>query len=295
MKAAVLGTNDYHAVMQQAAKNALLRQGGYVPQVMSEPMPSPVVNRGCVLPLDDCYPMQLDWIAQWCEGRAWMAGSAALWRYEFTRLDTGANVQWSYHDMDLYAHSIEAYKELKEELSAIGECQAEGQRNSKYEHVRIASAYYYEPVNLVCPAPDDDWEQPANVLDTFDLNICQVVLGDGWLYVMDLDGLTKRLMRYRQNMRYPMRLLKRIVKYLQRGYRADDDLLETILRHPPVEDCAHVLSQLYDLKADQKKVFKSLLKSASEATYWYSDSEVYVDEWETGEDEAEYDDGYSWS
>jgi hypothetical protein len=33
MKAAVLGTIDYHTTMQQAAKNALQRQAGYIPQV----------------------------------------------------------------------------------------------------------------------------------------------------------------------------------------------------------------------------------------------------------------------
>ena len=298
MKAAVLGTNDYHALMQQVVKDSLQRQAGYVPGVMDELMPKPIVNRGCVLPLDDDYPLALDLMARWCEGRAWMGGSAALWRYERTKVDIGADVAWDYYDMDLYAHSIEAYKDLHEELSELGACQTVGKRNSKYENVRIGDTYYYETVNLVCPTPADKWEQPANVLDTFDLNICQVVLGAGWLYVMDPDGLTERRMVYHRNMKNPMTLLKRIVKYVHRGYRFDDSLLTSILQHPPVADCALVLSHLYNLRADYKKVFKSLLKSASEAVYW--DNHVSIDwvehdhDWED-EDEHEYDDDYSYS
>lgn len=61
MKAAILGTTDYHTTMQQIAQNALQRMGGYIPQKAEIPTSLPPISEdfsGCAV---ETIQKILDW------------------------------------------------------------------------------------------------------------------------------------------------------------------------------------------------------------------------------------------
>lgn len=299
MKAAVLGTERAGVVgtdaqiLLDAVKSGLQQQTGYVAGVDGSPLPEPIVPRGDLVPVNDCV-MELDILAKWCEGRAWLAGSAALWRYEFLTLPEDVHtVSWAYGDCDLFAVSEQAYADLKVELESLMDAEVvETPSNCRFERVWIDNRFY-ESVNLVRPLPKQNWEHPSSVLATFDLSICAVALGPGWLYALYPHDIERKRMRYMGHGRNAMRLLSRIFKYLNRGYKCGNAMIETMLEDDKVADAVWLLNDMNTARSNDKKHFTAMLQHSHNvieelysATYWD------WDDIETHDDDDDFNDWY---
>lgn len=298
-KAVVLGTEGAGMVGSErdlllaAVSKGLKERAGYVPGVDDSPLPVPIENRGQVIPLTDGRPMVTEALAKLCEGRAWLAGSAALWRYELSRLPLNDfSVGWSFNDYDLFAMSDDAYNELKAILGQIGVLRSDSQSNCVFDKVRYSDIekdrILPESVNLVRPIPGQNWEHPSGVLSMFDLSVSAVVLGAGWFYVMSPNHIERKEITYQGHGRNPMRLLSRVLKYEQRGYHTDWFFWDAVLQDEKVADAARLVRDLEMIRRKDNGHFESLLAAATDAV---ETDEAEYDGGGSG-DEDEYNDGW---
>lgn len=299
-RTALLGTEHEELVgtereiLLSAVTHGLKQKAGYVPSVDDSPLPEPIVPRGELIPVDDCR-IDLDYLAMWTEGRAWLAGSSALWRYEFLKLPVEEHtVSWAYGDCDLFAHSEDAYADVKAELCSLTDQELkETPSNCRFEHMWINN-HFFENINLVRPLPKQNWEHPASVLATFDLSICAVAVGAGWLYALYPRDLERKRMRYMGHGRNAMRLLSRILKYVNRGYKCGNGLLEAMLEDSKVEDAVWLLRELHTARFNDKNHFKAMLWHAHTVIdeQYHQNWGWDLDDIETGDGDDDFEDWY---
>lgn len=221
MKAAVLGTNDYHAVMQQAAKNAFRRQAGYALK-RGVFVDDPVAKRGELLKAGKSNGgwNHIDVFSQYCAGYGWVAGSAALWR--FLQGSEGAVSNWEFNDVDIFCHTESAYEVLAGKTT--NDVKEESERGIKFNGFRffVNGRHFWltGDVNFIKPLPGDNWHHPANVLAGFDLSICAVVMTQpGVVYALYPHDLRNHIMDYTGQTIAPIATMRRVFKYLRRGFK----------------------------------------------------------------------------
>ncbi len=236
MKAAVLGTNDYHAVMQQVAKNALQRQGGYVPGHVEIDATTPPKHRGYLYPIRAVLEIADVW--KWCNGRGWICGSAALYEYSRSRDDSGTI--WHYGDIDVFAHSDEAYRSLVADATEGNFTdEHEAKYSFKSEYVRLPCDSVISSLNIVRPSNGTSWENPFHVWESFDLNVAQcVIVSPEWVSVTGSVALVKwdfsdednrPFLEATLNLRSAARFAERVQKYVRRGFRVSGGFWADVL------------------------------------------------------------------
>lgn len=231
LKTATLGTEYQKLVGSEremllaAVTNGLRRQAGYVPGVDASPLPEPIENRGQLIkyPVKPFVTDHIGLLAEHFHGYGWIAGSAALYAF-----DARTHDRWQCNDIDVFCVSKEAYQELVD--------LQKGRRVEKSdERQTVVNGYGIIPngkriwidsdINFVCPTAKDDWSHPANVLAGFDLTITQVaIIQSGAAYVMKPDDIENQVVDYTGESIAPVATLRRVFKYLRRGYKADDAL-----------------------------------------------------------------------
>jgi hypothetical protein len=152
-------------------------------------------------------------VLDWCEGRAWIAGSSVV-----TLLDDGKD--WTWNDFDVFCWSDEIYHEMRLEALAsyaYTEILAENERSILLDDVVIGDERISSPINLVKPC-GEDWSEPYNLLKNFDLTCAAAVLKNREeAYVwnpLHIRSKQQALIKLRN----PMKTIGRIFKYWGRGF-----------------------------------------------------------------------------
>jgi hypothetical protein len=231
MKAAVLGTNDYHGVMQEVVKNALQRQAGYIAPKLTEAFDAVPGLKPYLYPIKANFDIATVW--QWANGRGWICGSAAL--YEYNRSRDKDCYPWIYGDIDVFAHDEAAFESLKAGLQDAWEI-SDNDRNYKAEMVNIGK-HNVGTVNVVCPPEGISWENPMNVWDDFDLNAAQcLIVAPEWVAVSGDMALVhwnfsdpdkQPFLIPKKGLKNAARFAERVQKYVQRGFRLSSDFWAT--------------------------------------------------------------------
>lgn len=224
IKTATLGTTyqeligSERQILLDAAMESFRKQAGYVPGVDDSPLPEPIENRGELIPYPTSQYDTIGLLAEHFHGYGWIAGSAALFTYDAKAAD-----RWFYNDIDVFCVSKEAYQELVD--------LQKGRRVEKSdERQTVVDGYGIIPngrriwidsnINFVCPTEKDDWSHPANVMAGFDLTICQVaIIQSGAAYVMNPFDIESQVVNYTGESIAPVATMRRIFKYLHRGYQ----------------------------------------------------------------------------
>lgn len=217
VKAAVLGTDDYHSVMRQAITHALQSQAGK-PIEQADFTGYPVTaQRGQLISYKPKYgALTASYLADHFQGYGWVAGSAALYEYS----NTLYQVDWVNNDIDVFCHSKAAYQEI---INLKAEIISQDKRQTKVRGIGIYRdkhrVWIDDEINYVCPPDNADWSHPANVLCNFDLTCTQIALTQaGTAYILHPDHIVNRQMEYTGTTIAPLATLRRILKYMQRGF-----------------------------------------------------------------------------
>jgi hypothetical protein len=159
---------------------------------------------------------------RWVDGRAWIAGSAALWC-----VDPTPNPKWLYGDIDIFCRSVDSYNELVEELREIGYVPTiNGQYSTKFSYTIFNTQKLKYSLNLnranqislISPV-EKDWSTVESLLLGFDISASAVAIADpSNAYAYDPDHLKMRWVQSFISLEYPLRTFSRILKYLHRGY-----------------------------------------------------------------------------
>lgn len=229
IKTAMLGT-DYQElvgserdILIAALTESMRVQAGYVPKQGVFVDAEAISPQGQLIPfpIKPFYNDHVGLLAEHFHGYGWIAGSAALYAY-----DTPAHDRWLYNDIDVFCFSKSAYETLIK-TSRIPEKSNDRQTVfSGYGFIVNGQRIWLDTdVNFVCPSENDDWSHPANVLNGFDLTITQVaIIQSGAAYVMKPEDIENQVVDYTGESIAPVATMRRIFKYLQRGYRADGAL-----------------------------------------------------------------------
>jgi hypothetical protein len=234
-------------------------------------------------------------IWRWVDGRAWIAGSAALWAAD-------AEADWMYGDIDIFCKSIEFYEDLKAELKEIkymgfSKADETGEYNTKFSNHpfihQMGKHSWGAPIatpSLCLIAPvGKDWSTIENILLGFDLSICAVaIMNPRTLYAYSPQDI-----RHRRTdticIEFPLRTLKRLFKYIQRGYSPSWDLAESLAGDNRFDDAFEVLQMTAEYT--EHKGLHRLVERYLEAKNW-----MYAFEGdEDYHEEDEEDDGYHYS
>lgn len=227
VKTAVLGTEGTGMVGSErdmllaAVTSGLKQQAGYVPELGVFVDDGTPHKRGELISVgvpNDRFIM-LDEVSLSCAGWGWIAGSAALWRYQYNE----ANLNWSYDDIDIFCHSESIYDAMRKKISN-DDVQTENERSVKVRGFRFSipgkKPRWVDNVNFIKPLPSDNWVYPQNVLAGFDLTCCAVALiQPGVVFAVYPDDVRKKLIGYAGDTISPVASVRRVFKYMQRGYK----------------------------------------------------------------------------
>jgi hypothetical protein len=229
-KAAVLGTEasgmlgSEREMLLAALTSGLKERAGYIPMQGVFTDDGTPHKRGELISVgvpNDRFIL-LDELSKFCAGWGWIAGSAALWRYQYNE----TNVNWSYNDIDIFCHSESAYDAMRKKISD-GDVSTENERSVKARGFRFTTdkPRWADSVNLIKPLPSDNWLYPANVLAGFDLTCCAVALiQPGVVFALHPDDVRKKLIGYVGETISPVATVRRVFKYMKRGYKPNISL-----------------------------------------------------------------------
>jgi mRNA-degrading endonuclease HigB of HigAB toxin-antitoxin module len=158
----------------------------------------------------------------------WIAGGSALQWYQSQPL--------ALHDIDIFCAGPEQADQLCQLISQYGHSSFVSNNATTFT---VTSNLYNRP-----ESPSKTWrlqvikkryfDNPADIIDSFDITVCQVVFdGDKWY----LGPSTARDIR-QQNLRMTFPLapdaIKRLTKYWSYGYRPVSGLLNSIVNQPEI-------------------------------------------------------------
>lgn len=304
VKAAVLGTDDYHGVMREAATNALQRTAGYLPDSIGEASATNYSTpRGYAYPIECCDEVKQVW--QWCNGRGWICGSSALWEYSRSR-DAGGT-HWTYGDIDVFAHSDNAYYSLLEEAKeTFLDVETDYSFKGSNVQIPVPNSKIIGTLNIVRPPQDVSWENPMSVWESFDLNVAQcVIVSPAWVSVCGSLSLInwqfdtedfRPFLEARSGIKSAARFGERVQKYLARGFRLGSrfwwHVLDIAEQKGPArlaEYCS--LIRLLGGLLDEESRLKMQANVDNVMDYLNGDT---PDTYESDEYEDYYDDDYDW-
>lgn len=232
-KTAVLGTaaaglvGSEREMLLAALTSGLEERAGYIPMQGMFTDDGTPHKRGELISVgvpNDRFIL-LDELSKFCAGRGWIAGSAALWRYQYNE----TNLNWSYDDIDIFCHSESVYDAMRKKISD-DDVSTENERSVKVRGFRFTATKNNKPrwvdnVNLIKPLPSDNWIYPQNVLAGFDLTCCAVALiQPGVVFALHPDDLRKKLIGYAGDTISPVATVRRVFKYMKRGYKPNISL-----------------------------------------------------------------------
>lgn len=291
IKTAALGTEyeelvgSERGILIAAATHSFHQQAGYLPKQGVFVDPEPISERGQLIPYPTSQHDTIGLLAEHFHGYGWIAGSAALFTY-----DANAADRWVYNDIDIFCVSKSAYQELVDwqkgrrvEKSDERQSVVNGYGiipKGKYQRIWIDT-----DINFVCPSDKDDWSHPANVLAGFDLTITQVaIIQSGAAYVMKPEDIENQVVDYTGESIAPVATMRRIFKYLHRGYKADGALWYHLANDNRMMAVLALFEQLAQFDNDtQQEVLKGIFWAVP------SDSDI---EYSYGSDDEEYDNGW---
>lgn len=216
-------------------------------------------------------------VLKWCEGRAWVAGSAVV--------QALAQTPFTFGDIDVFCHSDRDYEVLKEMALARRPAKvlAENERSVLIESPLIVHVFQIENLNLVRPC-GEDWSEPYNVLKDFDLT-CSAALARNTkeAFVWKVPVFEKYTM-HAINLKHPAKTLGRVMKYWSRGFTPSAYLWDKLAQDERCLEMMLVMSPLAD-------VFQSpVLDAVAYTTRFYEPhAQSSFDEYEYYEDEWDYE------
>lgn len=301
-----LGTqaDEYHAVMQQAARFALTQLGGYIPK-KGVFVDDASTFRGAFLEIVDAKPKEqevsddfgfppdnyidLEWTKSMCtpieqackffSDFGWMAGSSVLWYYTI-RAD--GVWHWDYGDIDVFCHSESSYNELKVFYSKRNHTETEhafklndGFSIGINEHPYATEIY--SKLNLIKPKPEDNWQYVQNVLAGFDLSVCAVAMVEpGKLYALYPDDVKDRTINYKGHT-FPITTMRRIFKYASRGFKLADRFWQDVAANDQMLPFMALLESFLNVRQSvgEKATTRILLDIANAMPYDYEGRDSY--------------------
>lgn len=287
VKAAVLGTNDYHGVMRQVVKNSLQRQAGYVP------------SRGVFVDEPDANFILYEYtgysaevfhaLSKFVKGYGWIAGGSA---FHFVHAE-----KIGYGDVDVFCVSQAAYETLHEcfqsyiTTSNERSCVAESAMFGLSKGERYAMSVN---INLLCPLPDEDWSHPANVLLDFDgiTTPAVAIIEPGLAYTPFRDDVLNRHINYIGKCRNPVRLWRRVMKYYRRGCLFGEMFWKDLLADSRTRQLVYMAQDMYEM-AGTPGTAQHMNGDFLHACWAIADYEGYeVEEEDSLELDREYDGWY---
>lgn len=217
-------------------------------------------------------------ILRWINGRAWIAGSAALWCVD-------ADTKWMYRDVDVFCRSVEFYEMLRSELIELecGAFETFDHSTEFYDSPFQLDELFSETVTLICPG-EKDWDSVEGLLTGFDWTICAVALKDSstaYAY-SPFDVREQQFTAIRLD--YPRRSLKRLMKYANRGYYVRHAALEALALDGRVHEDFEVMNQAIQLDNPSRlgdivrRYFRAVAEIESDDDVDHSEYEDYDEE-----------------
>jgi hypothetical protein len=224
-------------------------------------------------------------ISRWINGRAWIAGSAALWCVD-------ADANWCYGDVDIFCKSNEYAEMLCAELDEVdGNCFQENEHSTKYGDHPFPESFAREKDTLSIIAPgEQDWSTVENLLLGFDLSICAVALASpSEAYAYSPSDVSRQAIRVIK-MSYPRKTLQRILKYQARGYFLLREGFDSLAESEKLDEEFDMLGEAASFaKAANLQNFVACYRTAVyERDYGY-------DEGDYGYEDSEDEDDYEYS
>jgi hypothetical protein len=197
-------------------------------------------------------------------GRGFIAGSYAAY---MAAPDTNITP----NDIDVFAVSNEAAESL---ANLIHDTQGIGALVANGVAYTITRSLSRKDVQIVKPSPD--WKVfPDDIINSFDMNVCRAVLISPDKLLGDVDAGTThgKLLR----MHNPLRTLKRVMKYSQRGVDFTDHEILKVFRAWE-EISAERKAEILDLAHAEAFPETVEFDYNSDIEYWYEEDEYWEGE-----------------
>jgi hypothetical protein len=280
LKPAIIGTQDYRAVLLAACAEGLQLQAGYQAQTgvfADEPQGAAIeyTYSGYSAEL-------LHALSKFTKGYAWIAGGSVL---HFIH-----NEKVGYGDIDVFCVSEAAYTTLKDCFSSY--LVSESKRSCVAETAMFGlaenSRYRLERnLNLVSPVDGQDWSHPASVLREFDLSVAAVaIIEPGLAYTLHKDDVLKKEMNYLGNCRNPVKFWRRVMKYYNRGCSLSIDFFTQLIQDEHTRELVYMAQDMYDMQSRKENIAQEFLW----ACWAINDYEGYEDTSDSVEND--YSDGW---
>lgn len=289
-KSAILGTDavsltgSEREMLLSAVTQGLRQQAGYVPERGVFVDDGTAHKHGELIPLASATSDTrfLDGLAAFCAGWGWIAGSAALWRY---LCDIG-EFGWYPEDIDVFCYTESSYQQLRDTLQKAY-IQVENERSVKvsgFGYIVDGRRWWVDtPINFVKPLPSDNWRYPQNVLAGFDLTCCAVAITQpGAVFALHPKDVREKLINYTGQTISPAATVRRVFKYMNRGFKASWWLWRTMAQDEQMLPIMAILNELW-LSYDEKVV----VDAVRDVYRAFPDGTVYTSH---RDDDDDYDD-----
>lgn len=261
---AVLGTKDYHEVMQQAAIDALMRQAGYMPKrgvFVDEPKANFILYDTGGIHAEEFHAF-----AKYVREYGWIAGGSA---FHFVHGDIG------YGDIDVFCVSVAAYEHLCRVFS--GGVYSSGKRSCV-----IGGVHHYHinrTINLICPPAGVDWTHPVDVLNSFHITPPAVaIIAPGLAYTPFGGDVIGKRINYIGNAKDPLRLWRLVLKYVGRGCKTDANFWDDLIHDDKMRPLVYMAKDLYALGNRAQELITQDCYGAVRAIAWSGAYESSVDD-----------------
>lgn len=282
VKQAVLGTQDYHATMRQAAQSGLQRLAGRA--VEKGEFADDLTGHGILYEYDGQSGKVFHALSKFIKGYGWIAGGSALHFVHKQKI--------GYGDIDVFCVSEYAYETLQDcfrdyiTQTNKRSCVAENAMFGLGEKNRYRLD---RSLNLVSPISGQDWTHPANVLKEFDISCAAVAIVEpGLAYTLHRDDVMERRINYIGNCRNPVTFWRRVMKYYQRGFFLGGGFFCDLINDPRTRELVYMARDMYDMNTSKNKIDSELLWACWAINDYESDGTEETD----SIDQHEYDEGW---
>lgn len=282
LKTALLGTVHQKMVgterdmLRAAGMSGLQQQAGYVPGVPGvtgddyEPLPGKVVQLS-----NHKYKTQVAGVYERFHTYGTIAGSAALWQMYY---DDENALGWIPNDVDVFCYSEQTYKACRT-AHADYYVSTENERG-------FVLPLAIQTVNILKPLPDEDWSNPYNILKDFDLTISAVALPQlDVAYVLYPEDTLIGRINFVRVTSTPIKLIQRVMKYIQRGYKLGSDFWSDAYKVPAMQPVLHMLDELNEFRVIGTDGFTEFMRDISASLPRDNSSDV-----NSMDDSDDYDD-----
>lgn len=200
----------------------------------------PKVNGVIQLPTMKVPGFTSDYLLEWTQGRAWIAGG-----YVVSELRGNADKVFVSNDVDVFCWTDEVYEEMVAELkkSRWAGILDENDRSILVNRAVIGNVESLHPINLVRPC-GEDWSEPYHVLKDFDLTCSAALLKNGEeAYVWNPSHIEHGLMSLIQ-LKHPMKTIGRVFKYWGRGFAPTANLWNELVKNEHASQMLTMISPL---------------------------------------------------